>query len=157
MRLGPSPSTLFVAQEMKEISEEESPEFAAEALPDNIFEWVFAIRGPQDSGASVRCAYFYSFARKSLISPRSPEFEGGIYIGRISLPADYPLKPPSFQFLTPNGRWETNKKICLSISSHHPDTWQPSWSMRRATLRGDRHDRRSARNLPSCPQPAGLR
>lgn len=37
----------------------------------------------------------------------------------------------SFQ---PNGRFETNKKICLSISGHHPETWQPSWSIRTALL-----------------------
>lgn len=36
--------------------------------------------------------------------------------------------------MQPNGRWETNKKICLSISSHHPETWQPSWSIRTALL-----------------------
>jgi ubiquitin-conjugating enzyme E2 J1 len=27
-----------------------------------------------------------------------------------------------------------NKKICLSISGHHPETWQPSWSIRTALL-----------------------
>ncbi len=26
------------------------------------------------------------------------------------------------------------KKICLSISGHHPETWQPSWSIRTALL-----------------------
>lgn len=44
---------------------------------ENIFEWQFAIRGPSDS-----------------------EFEGGIYHGRIQLPAEYPFKPPSFMLLT---------------------------------------------------------
>lgn len=27
-----------------------------------------------------------------------------------------------------------NKKICLSISGHHPESWQPSWSIRTALL-----------------------
>lgn len=27
-----------------------------------------------------------------------------------------------------NGRFETQTKICLSISNHHPEHWQPSWS-----------------------------
>lgn len=40
----------------------------------------------------------------------------------------------SFPYLQPNGRFETNKKICLSISGHHPETWQPSWSIRTALL-----------------------
>jgi ubiquitin-conjugating enzyme E2 J1 len=26
------------------------------------------------------------------------------------------------------------KKICLSISGHHPESWQPSWSIRTALL-----------------------
>ena len=39
-----------------------------------------------------------------------------------------------FIFLQPNGRFETGKKICLSISGHHPETWQPSWSIRTALL-----------------------
>lgn len=34
----------------------------------------------------------------------------------------------------PNGRFETNKKICLSISGYHPESWQPSWSIRTALL-----------------------
>ncbi|CAK9138908.1 unnamed protein product [Ilex paraguariensis] len=76
---------------------------------ENIFEWQFAIRGPSDT-----------------------EFEGGIYHGRIQLPAEYPFKPPSFMLLTPNGRFETQTKICLSISNHHPEHWQPSWSVRTA-------------------------
>ncbi|KAF9621464.1 hypothetical protein IFM89_021768 [Coptis chinensis] len=34
--------------------------------------------------------------------------------------------------LWPNGRFETQTKICLSISNYHPDHWQPSWSVRTA-------------------------
>ena len=58
--------------------------------------------------------------------------QGGIYHGRILLPPEYPFKPPSFMMLTQNGRFETGVKICLSISSHHPEHWQPSWSVRTA-------------------------
>ena len=58
--------------------------------------------------------------------------QGGIYHGRILLPPEYPFKPPSFLLLSPNGRFETGVKICLSISSHHPEHWQPSWSVRTA-------------------------
>lgn len=42
-----------------------------------MFEWHFTIRGPADS-----------------------EFEGGIYHGRIVLPPEYPMKPPSIILLT---------------------------------------------------------
>lgn len=95
------------AQELREPTEQ----FFAQPLDDNLFEWHFTIRGPADS-----------------------EFEGGIYHGRIVLPPEYPMKPPSIILLTPNGRFETNKKICLSISGHHPESWQPSWSLRTALL-----------------------
>ena len=42
------------------------------------------------------------------------------------------MKPPAFQMLSPSGRFEVGVKICLSISSHHPEAWQPSWSVRTA-------------------------
>jgi len=37
-------------------------------------------------------------------------------------------------FLTPNGRFETQKKVCLSISNHHPEHWQPTWGVRTALV-----------------------
>ncbi|KAG0704429.1 Ubiquitin-conjugating enzyme E2 J1 [Chionoecetes opilio] len=97
-------------REAKELHEA-TEEYYAQPLEDNLFEWHFTVRGPADS-----------------------EFDGGVYHGRIIMPADYPMKPPNIIFLTPNGRFETNKKICLSISGHHPETWQPSWSIRTALL-----------------------
>ena len=32
--------------------------------------------------------------------------------------------------LTPNGRFELNKKICLSFTGYHPEYWQPAWGIR---------------------------
>ncbi|XP_033230154.1 ubiquitin-conjugating enzyme E2 J1-like isoform X2 [Belonocnema kinseyi] len=95
------------AQELREHTEE----YCAYPLEDNLFEWHFTMQGPP-----------------------STDFEGGIYHGRILLPPEYPMKPPNIILLTPNGRFEINKKICLSISGHHPETWQPSWSIRTALL-----------------------
>ncbi|XP_022863252.1 ubiquitin-conjugating enzyme E2 32-like [Olea europaea var. sylvestris] len=106
-----NPAVKRILQEVKEMHSNPSDDFMSLPLEENIFEWQFAIRGPQDS-----------------------EFEGGIYHGRIQLPAEYPFKPPSFLLLTPNGRFETQTKICLSISSHHPEHWQPSWSVRTALV-----------------------
>lgn len=106
-----SPAVKRILQEIKEIRREASEDFLAEALEENIFEWHFVIRGSPDT-----------------------EFRGGVYHGRIILPAEYPFKPPSFTMLTQNGRFETNTKICLSISSHHPEHWQPSWSVRTALV-----------------------
>lgn len=86
-------------------------EYFAAPLEDNLFEWHFTVRGPEDT-----------------------DFQGGIYHGRIIVPAEYPMKPPDIIFLTPNGRFEVGKKICLSITGYHQETWQPSWSIRTAVL-----------------------
>ena len=32
--------------------------------------------------------------------------------------------------MTRSGRFETNKKICLSFSAYHPELWQPAWGIR---------------------------
>lgn len=90
---------------------EATEEYCARPLEDNLFEWHFTVQGPKGT-----------------------DFEGGIYHGRILLPKEYPMHPPHIILLTPNGRFEVNKKICLSISGHHPETWQPSWSIRTALL-----------------------
>lgn len=98
---------------MREAAELATPEsdFAAHPTEANLFEWHFTIRGPEES-----------------------EFERGMYHGRIIFPTDYPMKPPSFILLTPNGRFQTEEKICLSISNYHPETWLPSWSIRTALV-----------------------
>ncbi|XP_031437304.1 ubiquitin-conjugating enzyme E2 J1 [Clupea harengus] len=98
---------------MKEAAELREPteHYHAQPLEDNLFEWHFSVRGPPDS-----------------------DFDGGVYHGRIVLPPEYPMKPPSIILLTANGRFEVGKKICLSISGHHPETWQPSWSIRTALI-----------------------
>ena len=66
-----------IIREVREMEMEDSDEFVAEPLESDIFEWIFAVRGPLGT-----------------------DFEGGIYMGRITLPADYPFKPPSFMLLT---------------------------------------------------------
>jgi len=96
-----------IMHEMREMAEEPHYQYSAAPLEDNIFEWHFTIRGPKDT-----------------------EFEGGCYHGRIILPPEYPFKPPSILLLTPSGRFDVNKKICLSNTSYHPERWQPSWSIR---------------------------
>eukprot|EP00045_Choanoeca_perplexa_P013973 m.161192 g.161192 ORF g.161192 m.161192 type:complete len:288 (-) comp16519_c0_seq1:68-931(-) len=101
-----NPAVKRIMKEAKELSEP-TYDFYAAPLEEDLFEWHFTIRGPSDT-----------------------EYDGGVYHGRIILPAEYPLKPPSIILLTPNGRFETNKKICLSMSDYHPETWQPSWSIR---------------------------
>eukprot|EP01128_Nolandella_sp_AFSM9_P006834 TRINITY_DN3598_c0_g2_i1.p1 TRINITY_DN3598_c0_g2~~TRINITY_DN3598_c0_g2_i1.p1 ORF type:complete len:304 (-),score=60.12 TRINITY_DN3598_c0_g2_i1:284-1195(-) len=105
-----SPSVQRILKEIKEIHSNPSNIFCVEPLENNIFEWHFTFHG---------CG---------------SDFEGGIYHGKVLLPNDYPFTPPDIIFLTPNGRFEVGKKICLTISSHHAETWQPSWSVRTVIL-----------------------
>ncbi|KAK6872398.1 Ubiquitin-conjugating enzyme E2 6 [Candida tropicalis] len=46
-----------------------------------------------------------------------------------TFPTDYPFKPPAISIITPNGRFSTNTRLCLSMSDYHPDTWNPAWSV----------------------------
>ncbi|KAJ3016611.1 Ubiquitin-conjugating enzyme E2 6 [Thoreauomyces humboldtii] len=75
-------------------------------LESNILEWHYVIRGPPDS-----------------------PYEGGEYHGKVNFPSDYPFKPPSIKMMTPNGRFQTDFKLCLSMSDYHPKTWNPAWSV----------------------------
>tara|TARA_R110002003_G_scaffold283_2_gene18256 strand:- start:152 stop:991 length:840 start_codon:yes stop_codon:yes gene_type:complete len=99
-------------KEASELSTAPSPDYHAEPQETNLFEWHFTLRGP----------------------PAPSAYAGGIYHGRIILPPQYPLRPPSFRFLTPTGRFEVNREICLSISGHHEETWQPAWGVRTALV-----------------------
>ena len=60
----------------------------------------------------------------------SGHYEGGYYVGKIMLPQNYPDKPGDFMMLTPNGRFDIGKKICLTNSGYHSETWTPIWSIR---------------------------
>jgi len=82
------------------------PYIVAEPLPNNILEWHYIVRGPESS-----------------------VYAGGLYHGKLKFPAEFPFKPPSIYMITPNGRFKTNVRLCLSISDFHPDTWNPAWSV----------------------------
>jgi len=98
-------------REAQELSSSPSPDYTAVPLESDLFEWHFTMRGPPNSA-----------------------YAEGIYHGRIVLPPSYPLRPPSFRFTTPSGRFEANREICLSISGHHEETWQPAWGLRTAIV-----------------------
>ena len=84
-----------------------SKTYHAVPTESNLYDWHFTLRGP----------------------PSTP-FHNGLYHGRIILPPEYPFKPPDIIFLTENGRFKVGTKICLSISSYHPEHWQPCWGIR---------------------------
>ena len=78
-----NPAVKRIMREVREFQRSKSSQCDAAPLEDNIFEWHFTIRGAEGT-----------------------DFSGGIYHGRILLPAEYPMKPPNIVLLTPNGRFE---------------------------------------------------
>ena len=61
-------------------------------------------------------------------------YNGGYYIGKIEIPPDYPMKPGDFYMLTPSGRFEINKKICLTNSGYHSSEWRPIWNLQNMVI-----------------------
>ena len=42
----------------------------------------------------------------------------------------YPNRPPNIMFLTPNGRFDINMDVCLSMTKYHKEEWQAAWTIR---------------------------
>uniref|UniRef100_A0A8D9BW37 Ubiquitin-conjugating enzyme E2 J2 n=2 Tax=Cacopsylla melanoneura TaxID=428564 RepID=A0A8D9BW37_9HEMI len=82
------------------------PFISAEPNPANILEWFYVLIGPDDT-----------------------PYKGGMYLGRLVFPFEFPFKPPAMYMLTPNGRFETKTPLCLSISDYHPESWNPAWDV----------------------------
>jgi len=87
--------------------QKESPPYVW-ACPEetNILTWHYIIRGPPDS-----------------------PYAGGEYHGVLLFPPEYPFKPPGIKMFTPSGRFQTDKRICFSMSDFHPGSWNPAWSV----------------------------
>uniref|UniRef100_A0A6A7G9F7 Ubiquitin-conjugating enzyme E2 J2 n=1 Tax=Hirondellea gigas TaxID=1518452 RepID=A0A6A7G9F7_9CRUS len=93
-------------RELTRLKKDPLPNIEATPLESNILEWHYIIIGPADS-----------------------PYSGGIYHGKLQFPQDYPFKPPSIFMITPNGRFKTNTRLCLSMSDFHPELWNPLWSV----------------------------
>ncbi|KCV68340.1 ubiquitin-conjugating enzyme E2 J1 [Fonticula alba] len=109
----PSPVIRRLLQEISQLRRDPPHGFVCAPVNDgqNLLDWHFTLRGPVDS-----------------------PYAGGLYHGRILLPPQYPMEPPSIIFLTPSGRFEVNTKICLSVTTHHREDWQPAWDIRTVCL-----------------------
>lgn len=104
--MAPALTTKRLREELIKLKTEPPPGIIAEPDESNILKWFYVIRGPADT-----------------------PFEGGIYIGKLIFPSEYPMKAPSIYMLTPSGRFQINKKICMSMSDFHPESWNPMWSV----------------------------
>ncbi|KAK8816393.1 ubiquitin-conjugating enzyme E2 [Blastocystis sp. ATCC 50177/Nand II] len=95
-----------INKEIQNMRKNKNPDFHAAPVSSNNLEWHFTIRGPTET-----------------------PYEKGIYHGKILLPSDFPMSPPDISFFTESGRFEVNKKICLTITSFHKEEWSPSWTI----------------------------
>jgi ubiquitin-conjugating enzyme E2 J2 len=93
-------------REFKDMSMSPPDNILAAPEPGNMLRWHFVILGPDGT-----------------------PYEGGVYHGLMIFPTTYPRSPPEFRMLTPSGRFEVNKPLCLSMSNFHPETWSPAWSV----------------------------
>jgi len=55
----------------------------------------------------------------------SSPYKGGIYHGKLIFPKEYPLRPPSVIMLTPSGRFQPNRRLCLSMVRSYKSSWVP--------------------------------
>ena len=106
-------STTRLLREYRKIQKDPPDYVTARPLEGNVLEWHYVISGP----------------------PGTP-YENGIYHGVLSFPpgtcfftyfffwyskffeikTEYPWKPPSIKMYTPSGRFEINRRLCLSMS-----------------------------------------
>ncbi|CAA3006791.1 ubiquitin-conjugating enzyme E2 34-like [Olea europaea subsp. europaea] len=93
-------------REFRDLCKEPVSHVVARPLPNDILEWHYVLEGSEGT-----------------------PFAGGYYYGKIKFPPEYPFKPPGISMTTPNGRFMTQKKICLSMSDFHPESWNPMWSV----------------------------
>lgn len=93
-------------KEYKAFLKEPPPNIQAHPSPNNLLEWHYALEGAKGT-----------------------DYEGGVYHGKVTFPADYPFKPPSIVMLTASGRFAVNTKLCLSMTDFHPESWNPMWSV----------------------------
>eukprot|EP00659_Diplonema_papillatum_P009624 gene9624-14939_t len=83
-----------------------SPYITAHPEETNLLTWHYTVEGP----------------------PGSP-YEGGLFHGKLVFPEDFPYNPPSVYMCTPNGRFRTGERLCLSMSDFHPKEWNPMWTV----------------------------
>lgn len=93
-------------KEYKAILKDPPPNIKAHPNPNNILEWHYVIEGHTDS-----------------------DFQGGVYHGKLLFQPQYPFKAPGIMMMTPNGRFTTGSRLCLSMSDFHPESWNPLWSV----------------------------
>lgn len=98
-------------QDYMRLKKDPVPYIVAEPLQNNILEWHYLVRGPENSPyegmnfTSVNVYYFVTF-KISCTQIFIIIHTGGIYHGKLKFPPEFPFRAPSIYMITPSGRWE---------------------------------------------------
>ena len=105
-------ATKRLSRDKKLLNSDPVPGIEVTLNEDDILDWHFVIHGREGT-----------------------PYQDGVYHGRLVFPPTFPFGPPKILFLTPNGRFKVNERICFSLSDFHPEEWKPAYSVT-AVLRG---------------------
>lgn len=93
--------------EIKQFMKNKSDNIQIYHNKDNILEIYFKFKGMEDT-----------------------DYCNGEYICKIEHHPEYPVKAPNLYILTQNGRFNVNRKLCLTNTSYHQESWAPAgWSL----------------------------
>lgn len=94
-------------RDLESLHRSRNPQIAVRPSGDNLLEWHFVLHS----------------------LPADTPYHTGCYHGKILFPPEYPHAPPGILMLTPSGRLETDRRLCLSMTDFHPESWNPAWSV----------------------------
>lgn len=99
-----------LTKELEDINKNNIPNISLGPLNDNLFEWEAILIGPNDT-----------------------PYDGGIFRLKISIPSDYPFKPPSIIFKTKIYHPNINDSgsICLDVLKNQ---WSPALTIQKILL-----------------------
>ena len=105
-RSGVAMAVQRLQKELKLLNREPLPGIVARPNPKNLLEWHYVLTGDEAS-----------------------DHAGGSFHGKVTFPSQYPFRPPDVVMVTPSGRFAPNTRICMSMTSFHPESWNPMWSV----------------------------
>lgn len=97
------------AAQFRHATKERCPYIKYHMNPSNTREWYIIISG---------------------VSGNNDEYAGGEYLVRLRLPGNFPADPPDFFFMTPNGVYGVEVKVCISIGSYHKGNYPSTIGVR---------------------------
>jgi ubiquitin-conjugating enzyme E2 J2 len=90
--MAPVMATGRLRKELIKLQKDPPPGVIAEPKESDILVWHYAIKGASGT-----------------------PYDGGVYVGKLKFPSEYPMKGPAIYMMTPSGRFQINTKLCMSM------------------------------------------